>query len=273
MSSLGLFVQPTQAGNHIIDKFLLSHHEEIKSQPTGRKVFSTWMNLRSQFVNRYLGSYIPSMSTQKIDTFPLNRMIVDEGSHHDSIMIMMCEGKMLSRKIILDWCVTRGEARGKHPPLEKILSQMSLLKSRKDSPSQLAAIDDSYRKSLLTHRAKLDEWHSALDISELPVESYVSQRQYSTTDLEILEILPLKFHTFEAAMNYAHYAHTQMLCAQDVIDQLQNPKFVVPLEDAEKSDLYQSDFKMQVAVCGKDMHTGKLYNETVGIPEMSSCYL
>lgn len=354
----------------VLDKLLLSHHDEIKSDLTGRKLLSTWMNLRSQFVNRYLGSCIPSMSAHKIDTFPLNRMIIDGGSHHDSMMIMTCEGKLLSRKMILDWCVTRGETRGPNPPLDNILSQMSLPRSRKDSASQLAAIDDSYKKSLLQHRARLDEWHSALDISELPIESYVSRRQDSTTELETLDILPLKFHTFEAAMNYAHYAHTQMLCAHDAVDRIRNPNSVAPpftrkdcpwgelilritagltiddcvykntfnagmlliltscmvlcpradvaawvedwvqrvedsgvplesglpfgiikriirfilnerqngsdvllilpldTEDAEKSDLYQSDFKMQVVVCGKDLHTGRLYNETVEIPEV-----
>lgn len=354
----------------VLDRFMMSHPGAIKSHPTGRKLLSTWMNLRSQFVNRYLGSYIPSVSAHKIDTFPLNRMIIDGGSHHDFIMIMTCEGKLLSRKMILDWCVIRGETRGTSPPLDNILSQMSLPTSRKESVSQLAAIDSVYAESMLQHRARLDEWHSALDISELPIESYVSRRQDSTTEPETLDILPLKFHTFEAAMNYAHYAHTQMLCASDAIDRITNPHFVVPpltrkdcpwgelvlritagltiddcvykntfnagllliltscmvlcpradvaawiedwvhrvedfgvplesglpfgivkriirfilderqngsdvllllpvdTEDAEKSDLYQSDFKMHVVVCGKDMHTGKLYNETVEIPAL-----
>ncbi|CAK7221404.1 hypothetical protein SBRCBS47491_004519 [Sporothrix bragantina] len=355
----------------LLDKLMLSHHGEIKSHPTGRKLLSTWMNLRSQFVNRYLGSYIPSMSCHKINTFPLNRTIVDEGaSHHDAIMIMTCEGKLLSRKMIFDWCITRGETRGTNPPLNEFLAQMSLPMSRKESASQLAAIDDAYAESMLRQRARLDAWHAALDISELPVDSYGSQPPPTTTEPDTLDILPLKFHTFEAAMNYAHYAHTQMLCAPDAIDRIQHPHFVVPpftrkdcpwgelilritagltiddcvykntfnagmlliltscmvlcpradvaawiedwvhrvedfgvpletglpfgiikriirfvldqrqkgsdvllilpldTEDAEKSDLYQSDFKMQVVVCGKDLRTGQLYNETVEIPEV-----
>ncbi|EED23033.1 hypothetical protein TSTA_064940 [Talaromyces stipitatus ATCC 10500] len=360
----------------VIDKFLSSHRDEIESHTTGQKLLSTWMNLRSQFVNRYLGSYIPSMSTHSIDMFPLNGMITPKGSHHDSITIMVCNCKLLSRKIILDWCVTRGESRsvGNSSPLDKILSRMSLPKARKESVSQLAAIDDDYWKSLEKCHAKLDEWHSTLELSELPIESYASQRRnltgQSTNESNSLDILPLKFHTFEAAMNYAYYAQARMMCSLDVINRLRNPKFVVPpltrkdcpwaelilritaglqisdciykntfnagilpililcmvscprpdvaswiegwirkvedfgvplesglpfglikriirfiinqrqsrrdvllvlpldTEDAEKSDLYQSDFRMHVGICGKDIYTGKLYNEIVEIPEV-----
>jgi hypothetical protein len=360
----------------VIDKFLASHEAEIRSYRVGKKLLSTWMNLRSQFVNRYLGSHIPSMPNYKIDTFPLNRTIDNGESHHDSITIMMCDCKLLSRRIILDLCVARGQCRNanSNPPLEKVLTQMSLPKSRQESISQLAAIDDGYWKSLAKQRARLDEWHSTLDLSELPVESYVSQHQdvtgQSTNESEIIEVLPLKFHTFEAAMNYAYYAHAQMMCSHYMMHRLTSSKYVVPAftrkespwvelllritaglnisdciyrnifnagilsiltaciafcphsdvaswiqdwirkvedfgiplesglpfgiikriirfilnerqdgrdvlfilpidtEDADKSDLYQSDFKMQVAVCGKYIHTGNMYNETVGIPEI-----
>ncbi|CAK7205699.1 hypothetical protein SEUCBS139899_008478 [Sporothrix eucalyptigena] len=362
-----------------LDKLMLSHNGEIRAHATGRRLLSTWMNLRSQFVNRYLGSCIPSMSAHRIDTFPLNRTIgLDEGaSHHDAIMIMTCDAKFLSRKMILDWCVTRGEARGIIPsPLGNILAQMSLPAARKDSALQLAAIDNAYVKSMCQQRIKLDSWHASLDMAELPVDSYVSQPAATTTvtaaatDGDTLDIRPLKFHTFEAAMNYAHYAHTQMLCAAGAIARIRDPVFVVPpltrrdcpwgelilritagltiddcvykntfnagmlliltscmvlcpradvaawiedwvhriedfgvplesglpfgiikriihfvldqrqlgsdillilpleTEDAEKSDLYQSDFKMHVVVCGKDLRTGQLYNETVEIPEV-----
>lgn len=360
----------------VIDKFLSSHGDEIKSHTTGQKLLSTWMSLRSQFVNRYMSSYIPSTSSRSIDTFPLNRMITDGCSHHDSIIIMMCDCKLMSRKIILDYCVARGESRnaGNDLPFDKILSQMSLPKSRKESVSQLAAVDDSYLESLVEHQAKLDEWHSTLELSELPVESYVSQRQdstgQSTTESDAFDILPYRFHTFEAAMNYTYYAQAQLLCSPDVINRLKDPEFVVrpftrkdypwvelilritaglniadciykntfstgilptliscmvlcprsdvaswieewirkvedfgvPLEGglpfgimkriirfiinqrenrrdvllilpldteyAEKSALYQSDFKMHVGICVKDIHTGKLYNETMEIPEL-----
>ncbi|QKX63218.1 uncharacterized protein TRUGW13939_10387 [Talaromyces rugulosus] len=356
----------------VIDKFLAANHEEIKTNPTGQKLLCTWMNLRSQFVNRYLGGYRSSELAHTIDTFPLNRMIENGGSHHDSIMIMMCDCKLLSRKIILDWCVARGDYYGPNnkAPLDHVLTQMSLPKSRQESVSQLDSIDESYRDSLAKQRTRLDKWHSDLDLSELPIDSYVSQHKdllrQSTTELDIL---PLKFHSFEIAMNYAYYAHAQMLCSEDVVDRLEQtfvePAFtrrdypwaelilrithgldisdciykstfntgiltiltacmavcpradvaswienwirkvedygiplesglpfgiikrvirfildqrkkrrhvllIMPLdiEDAEKSDLYQSDFKMQVIACGKNMDTGKLYNEMAEIPEM-----
>ncbi|KAF3402662.1 hypothetical protein DPV78_003484 [Talaromyces pinophilus] len=360
----------------VIDRFLSSHGDEIKSHTTGQKLFSTWMSLRSQFVNRYMSSYIPSTSSQSIDTFPLDRMITDGCSHHDSIIIMMCDCKLMSRKIILDYCVARGESRntGNDSPFDKILSQMALPKSRKESVSQLAAVDDTYVKSLVEHQTRLDEWHSTLELSELPVESYVSQRQdmtgQATTESDALDIFPYKFHTFEAAMNYTYYAQAQLLCSPDVINRLREPELVVrpftrkdypwaelilritaglniadciykntfstgilptliscmvicprsdvaswieewirkvedfgvPLESglpfgimkriirfiinqrengrdvllilpldteyAEKSALYQSDFKMHVGICVKDIHTGKLYNETMEIPEL-----
>ncbi|KAH8698609.1 hypothetical protein BGW36DRAFT_426307 [Talaromyces proteolyticus] len=357
----------------VIDKFLASNHEEIKINPTGQKLLCTWMNLRSQFVNRYLGGYRSSEPPHTIDTFPLNRMIDNGGSHHDSIIIMLCDCKLLSRKIILDWCVTRGESRnaGNKTPIENILTKTSLPKSRYDSMSQLAIIDERYQDSLEKQRARLDKWHSDLDLSELPIDSYTSQRKDLLTEQSSkLDIFPLKFHSFEAAMNYAYYAHAQMLCSEETIDRLEDPAFVEPaftrkdspwvelilritqglniaeciykntfnagilpiitscmvacpradvaswiedwlrkvedfgiplesglpfgiikrtirfilnqrqnrrhvllilpldIEDAEKSDLYHSDFKMQVVVCGKNTRTGKLYNEIAEIPEI-----
>lgn len=356
----------------VIDRFLSSHLEEIRSSPKGEELLQTWMNMRSQFVNRYLGGYRSSRHSQSIDPFPLNRPIIDEGSGYDSITIIMCDCKLLSRKIIVDWCVTRGEYRNagnvtvNETVRDNILTQLSLPRSRQESASQLAALDDSYRESLQKQQARLDKWHSALDLSELPVDSYGSQRPGRAG----LEIHPLKFHTFEAAMKYAYYAHARMLCSDDIIDRLAQPTFVEPpftrrdspwtelilritagldiadcvykntfntgilsilaaclvacprgdvaawieefmrkvedfgvplesglpfgvmkrivrfilnerrenghdvfiiipldVEDAEKSDLYHSDFQLRVLVCGKDMHTGKRYNEAVEIPE------
>jgi hypothetical protein len=357
----------------VIDKFLTANYEEIKTNPTGQKLLCTWMNLRSQFVNRYLGGYRSSELAHTIDTFPLNRTIENGGSHHDSIMIMMCDCKLLSRKIILDWCVAREDYYNPNnkAPLDHVLTQMSLPKSRQESVSQLDSIDESYRDSLEKQRTRLDKWHSDLDLSELPIDSYVSRHKdllrQSTTELDIL---PLKFHSFETAMNYAYYAYAQMLCSEDMVDRLESQTFVEPaftrkdypwaelilrithgldisdciykstfnagilsiltacmavcpradvaswienwirkvedygiplesglpfgiikrvirfildqrekrrhvllimpldIEDAEKSDLYQSDFKMQVIVCGKNLLMGKLYNEMAEIPEI-----
>ena len=58
-----------------------------------------------------------------------------------------------------------------------------------------------------------------------------------------------------------------------ILDQRRNERdvlLILPLdtEDVEKSDLYHSDFKMQVVICAKDMHTGMLYNEIVEIPDI-----
>ncbi|KAL1906566.1 hypothetical protein Sste5344_007735 [Sporothrix stenoceras] len=347
-----------------LDKLMQAHHSAIKSTSTGKKLFSTWMNLRSQLVNRYLWSY--PKSVRKLDLFPLNRSATDtEGSHHDSIMVLTSESKLLSRKMVLDYCVTRGVSRGPVPPLDHILSQVSLPMSRTKDEEKEA--DEAYTKTLAQQRTRLDAWHATLDLSERPVDSYVSQPPHMSDGLHIL---PLKFHSFDAAMNYAHYAHAQMLCADSAKDRIKNPQYTAPnftrkdcpwgglllritagldlddcvykntfrpgllliltslmvlcprpdvaawidewvhrvgefgvplesglpfgiiqrvirfvfeqrkngsdallilpldTEDADKSVLYQSDFCMQVAVCGKDLETGELYHETADIPEV-----
>lgn len=357
----------------VIDKFLASAHSDINSSHTGRKLLRAWMNLRSLFVNRYLGGHRSSRPPSNINAYPLNRVTADEESDYDSITIMMCDSKLLSRRIILDWCVLRGECRsaGNGPPISDILAQMSLPASREESLSQLAAIDISYSTSLEKQQSRLDKWHSRLSLSELPIDSYTSQRQDSVSHTtNELGIRPLRFHTFEAAMRYAYYAHAQMLCSHGMLNRLKNPTFAEPpftraecpwvelvlriaagldiadciykntystgilsilttcivicpradvaswieewirkvedlgvpletglpfgltkriirfilnqrpaqrdillilpldIEDTEKSDLYHSDFRLQVVVCGKDMHSGRLYHETLEIPEM-----
>lgn len=218
-------------------------------------------------------------------------------------------------------------------------------------------------------RASLDGWHSKLPLSELPIENFTSQQQAlfgeSTSGVEIY---PLKFRTFDSAMNYAYYATCQVLSSPNMLDRFYSrtntdipftrrnypweklllriaagldfadcihkntfrtgmmsiltlctiscpipsvslwvekwighlEDFGVPLEpglpfqmakrigrvlakqkhnqhdiflmspidteDAEKADLYQSDFSMQIVVCGKDRGSGRLYSDTLDIP-------
>lgn len=360
-----------------IEKLLSSEYDKLNSTSTGRDLLSATMSLRSVFVNRCIvgGSKI-SRPVSKVAIFPLKHPVVDAelkaGTLYDSITILMFDCLFTERRIILDWCVCRAKSPngGAKDVLAWLLSQMQLPESRDaSSVEELAEIDNSYRKALEQQRASLDEWHSKLPLSELPMDSFTSQKQAffeeSTTKLEIY---PLKFRSFDSAMNYAYYATCQVLSSPNMLDRLYsrtditipftrknypweelilriaagldfadcihkntfrsgmmslltlctiscpNPNvslwvekwighlenFGIPLEsglpfqmvkrvgrvlaqqkhndrdifllspvdteDTEKADLYQSDFSMQIVVCGKDRRMGRLYSDTLDIP-------
>ncbi|EXJ77108.1 hypothetical protein A1O3_10266 [Capronia epimyces CBS 606.96] len=362
-----------------IDKLLSTEYHQLNSSRTGRELLCTTMSLRALHVHRRLvaGSRF-SKPIHKADGFPLNKSIINgqAGSHYDSITILLCDCMYTERRIVLDWCACRVESLSPdiQPIMARILGQMCLPESRQASTnSQLKEIDESYGRSLEQQRAQLDEWHARLPLSELPIDSFTSRQQamngYEDSEPDF-KMHPLKFHTFESAMNYAYYAASQILSSPYVLDRFEKPTMTtarslpftrrhypweklilriaaglefadcihkntfrtgimtlltlcllwrprpdvavwidnwirrvqdhgVPLdsglpfltsrinplitqqhrngmdvfmlspvdtEDAEKTDLYQSDFKAQVMVCGKDRHTGELYTCQLDVP-------
>jgi hypothetical protein len=207
------------AGGHMesIDNIVLSAYEELNSNLTGQKLLCTWMVLRSLVVSRRLSigiglAKLPSF----VSSNDLDYIMSKAGTPYDSIMRLLCTSLSLIRILLLDWCVCRGKSfltpEKKHEAFSGVLGQVSLPESRDCSISELATIDEAYWKSLEEQREKLDKWHSRLDISDLPIDSFTSR----TADIipedttSSPQVPSLRFQTHEAAMNYIYYALAQV---------------------------------------------------------------
>ncbi|KAH8800308.1 hypothetical protein F5884DRAFT_649369, partial [Xylogone sp. PMI_703] len=360
-----------------IDRMVSTFHKELNSTQTGQKLLSTWMSLRSLVVNRRLSSGVGSKKAlnNADENNRLDCLVFHAVTPYDTVLKVLCDSLLTARTIILDWCVCRGSnlttEEKRNSAFQGLLEQNSLPKIRPSSTSKLISIDEVYWNFLKQQRTRLDEWHSKLDISELPIDSFTDDDSSFNTSEELrlgMKIYPLKFYTHETAMNYAYYATAQILSSQRIFERIAstnrlNPLFTwrdypweklllritagldladciykntfnigilsllcfcaawcphfevvawieewirrleeygVAVEDgmplnimkriinmilkkkqseqdllmvsildseyAEKGDLYQSDFQILAAVCGKDRRTGKLYHDVVYVP-------
>lgn len=215
-----------------LEEMVPAARSALLSDNIGRKLLSSWMSVRSLVVNRRHAMNLPTIKTPSIQRvemsiFGSQLKPSDFASKHDSITVFMCECVQTTRTMILDWCVCRAESAStstskRHPVWTPMLEQVSLPPSRGGyTEAQLKAIDDGYRRTLERQRSILDQWHSELDVFELPSESFVSghtkpplSEGVVTYDIE-RPVQPLKFHTHNMAMNYAYYCVAQLLSSEE----------------------------------------------------------
>lgn len=217
------------AGGHMesIDNIVMSAYDVLNANLTGQRLLCTWMVLRGVVVSRRLSI---GLGLTKLPPFissnDLDYVMSKAATPYDSIMRLLYTSLSLARIIILDWCVCRGTSfvtpEKKQAAFAGVLDQVFLPESRDCSSSELAAIDEDYWKSLEQQRGKLDEWHSRLHISELPIDSFTSQTADTTAANTISDpqMVPLRFQTHEAAMNYIYYGLAQMLSSRRVLEQI-----------------------------------------------------
>lgn len=224
------------AGGHMesIDNIVTSSYDVLNADLTGQRLLCTWMVLRGDVVSRRLsvGLGLTGLPAS-ISADELDDIMSKAATPYDLIMRLLLRSLSLVRVIILDWCVCRGTSlvtqEEKDAAFASVLAQV-LLESRRDCSSSessaAAAIDHGYWESLEKQRAKLDEWHSRLHVSELPIDdSFTSQTTYDspatdTTTSDAAHVEPLRFQTHEAAMNYMYYGLAQMLSSRRVLEQI-----------------------------------------------------
>ncbi|PTU20717.1 hypothetical protein P175DRAFT_0532065 [Aspergillus ochraceoroseus IBT 24754] len=199
---------------------------ELGSTRLGQKLLCTWQSLRSLSINKQLtvGSgrirpLVPIMSNN------LASPASDVTTSYDSIAHLLCEAFSTTRTIILDWFVCRGHslttADRRDSAFGALLEQISIAEKGNWPQRQLAKIDESYWKTIEKQRASLDDWHSGLDVSDLPVESFTSTSIETVRETDAgLQVEPLRFQTYRAAMNYAYYAAAQLSSSRKTFEQM-----------------------------------------------------
>lgn len=199
---------------------------ELGTTEIDKKLLCTWQSLRSLSINKQLtvgsGRVRPLAAIQLQD---LASPVGDGATSYDSIAQLLCETFSTTRNIILDWCVCRGTSLAtpdeKKAAFGALVERIAIPGEPNRTPRQLANIDESYCRTIEHQRVRLDDWHSQLDISDFPIETFTSTAIEPVRDTEEeLHVEPLRFHTYEAAMNYAYYAAAQFSSSRQTFDRM-----------------------------------------------------
>ncbi|KAL2809424.1 hypothetical protein BJX63DRAFT_405816 [Aspergillus granulosus] len=201
-------------------------HRKLESTRLGQKLLVAWRGVHSLIINKQ-----GTVGTQRARSLAaltpnfLSPAVLEATTSYESIAQLVVESFMTTRTVIIDWFVCRAQSLTspdqRHAAFGGLLKQLSLPDASKCLPFQLAETDDSYRRTLEQQRIKLDAWHSKLDITELPIESFTSTSIDSIRETDgNLEVEPLRFRTYEAAMTYAYYAAAQFSSADKTFDRM-----------------------------------------------------
>ncbi|KAJ5994044.1 hypothetical protein N7451_009768 [Penicillium sp. IBT 35674x] len=253
-----------------------SHVKEgsIKLNP---KLLSTWKSSRSLAINKRLtiGSNRsrPLASIQPRDP---TDTLEQGGSSSDTIAQLLCETFSSARNIIVEFFVRRGTRLASEEQSRvafgALVEHIDSVSGQSESPSQSTTAEERYLKEFEQNRRNLDDWHAHLEFSELPVESFTSASTEPVGERDgELHVQPLRFRSYEAAMNYAYYATAQHASSQQMVDRLTT--FAQP--DADSSftrENYPWESLLLRIACGLDLEDC-LYKHTfkIGILSLLIC--
>ncbi|KIW45026.1 uncharacterized protein PV06_03449 [Exophiala oligosperma] len=209
-----------------MDKVLPFFRDQLTSTQLGKRLLSTWLTCRSLVVNRRISLAFADARHEVPSLWRLRTVDAVEDTltalhtTSDTIIMILCEGIELSRKIILDFAVCRdiafAQEGNRHPNFCSMLKHAGLPMSRSGvSQPELAAISEAYQNSLSDQRGRLEHWYSQLDDAELPIACSPSRPQHSRTIGGALLVPALKLRTHNSAMDYAYYAAARLLCSTD----------------------------------------------------------
>ncbi|KAL3463895.1 hypothetical protein BJX64DRAFT_255812 [Aspergillus heterothallicus] len=201
-------------------------HRILESTRQGQKLLVAWRGVHSLIMNKQ--GTVGTMRARSLAALTpdfLSPAVSETATSYEAIAQLVVETFMSARSVIMDWFVCRAQSLTTPDQCQLafggLLKQLSLPDIRETSRIQLAERDDSYRRTLQQLRIKLDAWHSKLDISELPIESFTSTSIDPIREKGgNLEVEPLRFRTYEAAMTYAYYAAAQFSSADKTFDRM-----------------------------------------------------
>ncbi|KAJ5646185.1 hypothetical protein N7490_002557 [Penicillium lividum] len=242
----------------------------IKLNP---KLLATWKSSRSLSVNKQhtIGS---DRTRPLVGIQPPDPDSVEKGAtSYDRIIELIVQSYSTIRTITVDFFVCRGTSLAteeqRHLAFGALVKHISSPDSQSDSPPQSNI--EKYSRAVEQQRKSLDEWHTRLDLSELPLESFTSASTQPVREIDgQLEVQPLKFRTFEAAMNYAYYATAQACSSRQMFDRLTQSTEVNV--DSFKRENFPWECLMLRIACGLDLEDC-LYKHTydIGILSLLIC--
>ncbi|KAJ5924070.1 hypothetical protein N7466_008257 [Penicillium verhagenii] len=247
-------------------------HGSIKLNP---KLLSTWKSSRSLSINKRLtvgsGRSRPLAAIQPRDP----KDSVGPGTtSYDTIAQLLCEVFATVRTVIVDFYVSRGVSLATEEQSRVAFGALveHMSSRQNDSPGQPANIEESYIRSFEQNRKNLDDWHTQLDVSELPIESFTSASLDPIQEIDgKLHVQPLRFRSYEAAINYAYYASAQFSSSQKMLDRMTQFGSIKGDSTFTRENYPWESLLLRIA-CGLDLEDC-LYKHTfkIGILSLLTC--
>ncbi|OTB02569.1 hypothetical protein M426DRAFT_193768 [Hypoxylon sp. CI-4A] len=183
-----------------IETFMESQHSHATQRDSnGASLSAAWTQTklhnwwrRFHFSTPYFQRNHPSLM---ILPTMLNQLAIASNSRV-SVLTILCESYRLTAASFM-----------RHYDAADI--KLSALPSTLPHPSSKSSSPPE--EQLDSYRAALNSWFTQLAPSEFPIDPFCTSRSGTNWDSPDLQILPLHFHSHDAAMNFAYYVVTQVV--------------------------------------------------------------
>ncbi|KAL4861329.1 hypothetical protein BDV12DRAFT_69510 [Aspergillus spectabilis] len=188
-----------------LTNFLLELREAMGDVVT-KALLTAWMQVR--FVVWWARAYFSTIGIHRgLPSVPLPGLLAGHSESIEgrriAVLSIMCESHRLnSREVLSHWS-----------PLAEDKELNGQSHSTRDTAEMVVL-------QLAEEAKKLDEWLLHLPLSEQPVQEQLSQRD---SDSILGHSAPVRFHSHDAALNFAYYVVARMMQCTSLLRQLQIP--------------------------------------------------
>ncbi|KAF7540745.1 hypothetical protein G7054_g1174 [Neopestalotiopsis clavispora] len=133
------------------------------------------------------------------------------------VSLLLCETYRLSNQHIIDiWESIQTDEDTQYPSLENSLS----LAEHHGAEATLSGRCAARLALLQRQRQELEQWHSRLPISQIPIEPDLQRISLDVPDFGGHRVVPLQFTSHISAMNYAYYVAAMILQHQNFFEEM-----------------------------------------------------
>jgi hypothetical protein len=217
-SHFGLF-RAAAFHHHGIEHLLSSNHGICKRSTIGRSLISVWIALRAQNWSHRIPFTLYDFQKSLLEIgIDVGWMLDSPDTRGEAVMVNMLQSWRLSLMMLFERYTGRGD-------MESISSRccfdvyrrMQRSTMTQSWTSNVPIPDENYDSLLGEQRRKLDEWHAALPLSHLPIESFGSRSDAQPLSQFNPSGSCLKFQSYEAAMNYAYYVVARIVQSHEIM--------------------------------------------------------
>ncbi|RDW57512.1 hypothetical protein BP6252_13772 [Coleophoma cylindrospora] len=209
--------------HHAIEHLLSAHYSACQSSAFGRGLISVWTALRAHSWSYRIPFTLLDFNKTLLELGVNISIVLDPfEARAEAVVVNMLQSWRLSLMMLFERYTGRGD-------MESISSQCCRDVYRRTKPPVMrppwtpkTLIEDENNASLLNEeRQRLDAWHTALPLSQLPIESFSSANGgRPSADLRYSSaIQDLKFQSHQAAINYAYYVVARILQSEAAMDE------------------------------------------------------
>lgn len=228
---------------HGVEMLISDQFNTFKTRHVGRKLLGVWIRLRAY--NWWLRRPFSAFNFQKsLDLMGISSSLEDIFWTYDMrrevVLMILCESHRLNCMVLMERSLQGNTATGTesissmcYRNIEEHLGHSG--RSKLWRPKILVP-DEDYLLLLGKQLKRLNDWHSMLQMCDLPIESFAPTR-FDVADAftaTTFVVHPLKFQTHSAAMDYAYYINARIMQSTDILDSLTQDEDSGVLKDEDK---------------------------------------